>query len=489
MTAQPNPQTRRGADFSKPVIIAVPPIILTVAIWRFITPEMLPRDTALAAALLIIPWWAWRTWKASPTTLLPLFAMISFMHWVYFGLPLFHGPSNFAAAPWAVSAAVAMAVIGVIFLWLGMKVPVRLFRPASLPDIPFDRRRWNYLRFLIVLGIVMAKSADAYLLGEGGRQIILIIQNVAPATAFAMLYRAWLQGRLRTSDKFLVAGYAAALIVFGLSSGWSGAAVFVFMVSGLTWISVRRRLPLAAMALLLPCLVFLQAGKGAFRSAYWYTEGAGGGIWERTSFWLSQSTARWSEALHSPDPDDARNLVMNTLDRASLLSQAAHVLELTPGKVPYQGGKTYSYMLVTLIPRFMWPDKPSVNDANRFYQVAYGLTSEQDLDHVSISVGFLTEGFINFGWFGVVAVMFLIGIALGTFERTFLSPDSGSLLPCLGFVLVVSLLGVEFQLAQYLSGLIQRIMLPLAIMLPVTRRLAGNAGRLPAAATPHAVSW
>jgi hypothetical protein len=55
-------------------------------------------------------------------------------------------------------------------------------------------------------------------------------------------------------------------------------------------------------------------------------------------------------------------------------------------------------MFITLIPRFIWPDKPSVNDANQYYQVAYGLTTEENLDGVSIAVGVMTEGFINFGW-------------------------------------------------------------------------------------------
>ena len=78
-------------------------------------------------------------------------------------------------------------------------------------------------------------------------------------------------------------------------------------------------------------------------------------------------------------------------------------------------------MVVTWIPRFLWPDKPSVNEANQFYQVAYGLTAEEELAGVSIAVGYLAESFINFGWFGVVGVMFTIGVFFDFYQKTFVA--------------------------------------------------------------------
>src|SRR5689334_6339996 len=87
-----------------------------------------------------------------------------------------------------------------------------------------------------------------------------------------------------------------------------------------------------------------------------------------------------------------REAVDASLSRLSLLTQTANVLDMTPSTVPYQNGSLYSYMLVTWIPRALWPEKPSVNEANQFYQVAYGLSSEEDVENVSISVGVATEG-------------------------------------------------------------------------------------------------
>ena len=155
-----------------------------------------------------------------------------------------------------------------------------------------------------------------------------------------------------------------------------------------------------------------------------------------------------------------------SVNRLSLLNQTANVIDKTPNVVPYQYGRLYSYMLITLIPRFVWPDKPSVNDANQYYQVAYGLTSEENLNAVSIAVGVLTEGYMNFGWLGAMGVMFLLGIFFDFYQRVLLSKESGVLLTALGIVLLPQFMSIESQMAQYLGGIIQQIIFTLVIMIP-----------------------
>jgi hypothetical protein len=103
-------------------------------------------------------------------------------------------------------------------------------------------------------------------------------------------------------------------------------------------------------------------------------------------------------------------------------------------------------------PRLFWPDKPSVNDSNRWYQVACRLTIPNDLNGVSIAVGYLPESYINFRGFGPPLAMFCLGILLGLFDKIFLRPGSGLLLNSVGVALLPQLLPVEAQLAQYIAG-------------------------------------
>ena len=229
-------------------------------------------------------------------------------------------------------------------------------------------------------------------------------------------------------------------------------------------------------ALVLGCVLFLQVGKEAFRGVYWSgaTEGTTS---ERVQFWIEQSASRWTDAIHGGDSAASGKLASQTLSRISLLTAAAHVLDWTPDTVPYQYGHTYSYVFVMLVPRFLWPEKPSMSQANQFYQVQYGLTREGDLESVSIAVGFLTEGYINFGWFGVAGVAFFVGLLLGILQATFLRSDSGLLFGSLGLALIPGFLTIESQLAQYLGGVVQQTGLTFLILLPVIRRRAGNIPR------------
>jgi O-antigen polysaccharide polymerase Wzy len=150
-----------------------------------------------------------------------------------------------------------------------------------------------------------------------------------------------------------------------------------------------------------------------------------------------------------------------------LLQQTANVMESTPDRVPYQNGRLYSYVLVTFVPRLFWPDKPSVNDSNRWYQVAYRLTTRENLNGVSIAVGYLPESYINFGWFGPPALMFCLGIVLGLFDRIFLRPSSGLLLNSIGVTLLPGLLIVDAQLAQYIAGVGQQVAVALIALAPM----------------------
>jgi hypothetical protein len=251
-----------------------------------------------------------------------------------------------------------------------------------------------------------------------------------------------------------------------------------------------RRVPRWALAFVVLFTLFFQVGKDDFRKAYWQDGGVRaqqeqGGKVERVAFWTQNSFDKWNEALSDSSGEAFRRALNPSVSRISLLNQSANVIELTPSVVPYQNGWLYSYMAITWIPRFVWPDKPSVSEANQYYQVAYGLSTEEDLSSVAISVGLLTEGYMNFGWAGVVGIMFLAGIFFDFYQKTFLSKTSGALMTGIGVILLPQFLAVESQMAQYVGGILQQVIVTLIVMLPIiriegwrSRRLAGPVGVL-----------
>ena len=297
---------------------------------------------------------------------------------------------------------------------------------------------------------------------------MIVLQSIIPMTAFAIMFRLYLRGHAKPIDKFILVVFVMMRVIVGMYSGWIGMTAAFVITSAAVYISERRKVPYLVLGALVIFVLFFQAGKEDYRQYYW-AKGVEASKAERITGWMNESLLRWEEALTDTTGQTSRDLANISLSRVSLLTQTANVIELTPSMVPYQYGSLYSYFGVTLIPRFVWPDKPSINEANTFYQSAYGIAYENNQTEVSIAVGTLAEGYINFGWLGVVAVMFLLGVFFDFFRRCFIAPESGMLFGAIGMVLLPSLLLIESQLSVYLSGIIQQLLLIFVVFLPVIR--------------------
>lgn len=462
------------------------PAILTVAMWAFSPTLVGPLAGACAFILVLLSWWPYCAWRESDQRRFPLFSVVSSMYVVAYVLPLFLGQhlgkTSFGPrvlSPDAIDNTMLLAVVGVSALGLGMalRLPDGFAKEWRLefPDKPFA---WNYVRLVFavigVLTIVLGIGA----LGQGGRQAMVDLEEVVVVVAFLAIFRRQLRGQSERLDQILLLGYAILRIGWGVASGWLGAAVWFVLVIGVCYFDVRRRLPKAVIACLVAVVLFLQPGKTEFRGRYWHGIGNSVGTpSERATFWIGASYRAWSEAIERPEKRSA--LFGQTISRLSLFEPTAMVMQMTPAQVPYQNGRLYKYLFVTLIPRAVWPDKPAFSGANQFYQVAYGITDRRDLGKVSMSVGSLAESYINFGWFGPVFVMFFIGFLLNIVRRYLLDAEQGEFLRCLGLALLPTLMMVESQAAQYLAGIVQAVVLTIVIFIPAlqiarpgTKRLA-----------------
>jgi hypothetical protein len=472
--------TRYRADAL--IDIAVPACVTAILTWLS-SHELSIAQGALAFLLCLLPWKAYRNWIRSDRKNIPLFALLATMFFLAYAVPLFWADHVITGIfgrrilpESAITDALLLAVLGVVCLGLGTRV-AQVFHwfPKINKDVSTDPSQWTYLRVVFVVGTLVKIFVPITALGMGGRQFVSSFENTVPVVAFAIFVRHYLRGTLRKADKILIAGYAIVALITGISSGWLGSALSLGMVFIVIYVYERRRFPLAAVLMVLPVILFFQPAKNLFRERYWARESTDTST-ERVTYWVENSWRLWTEAITSRDNDKLRDLSNSTLSRFDLLRQTAHVIQFTPSRVPFQYGSLYSYMGVTFIPRYFWPNKPSVNDANRWYQVQYGLTNPQNLSTVSIAVGTVAESYINFGWLGLAIVIFPLGILLGTFERIFLHAEAGVVLSCLGAVLIPQLLAIESQMAQYVAGLAQQIALILLVLIPTleTRAQDGN---------------
>jgi hypothetical protein len=481
---QPSNQMNRRtlAGGLNPVSLLLPPATVTVLMWLSGTGEASAVAGLCAYLILQMAWGSYLLWKYQNRRGLPVFAMVASVYWVYFAVELFWGERNMIVTrnigvpEDSITKAMEMALLGVISMFAGMKIPIRgpAVTATRLPDIDEQSKTtFGYIGLLIALGAAASLFPGVYSVGVGGRQIFAILTTTVPSVGFALLLRRFLTNP-SSGGRTMVIGIGAIQIVSALSSGWLGPLVNL----GLTCLAlitvVRRRVPWTTILITCATIMFLQVGKQAFRNEFW---GGGMGlhdtdsstVLDRAEFWVQRSADQWSEAFRPGGETRSTDLAAKTSQRASLLLQVAHVLEMCPSQVPYQNGQTYYYLLVTLVPRFLWPDKPSVSEANQFYQLAFGITDVKALATTSISVGSMAEGYINFGWFGVIGIMMFIGIVLRIYERTFVANQSNTLLLAIGSALLPGFLAIEGQLAPYLGGVVQQVILSFLVFLPITK--------------------
>jgi hypothetical protein len=450
------------------------PLGVTGLLWATTLYDVTLPQIVAAFILGWIPWAAYQEWRRGAREKIPLFALIGSMYWLAYVLPLFWTKHQVnLITGWhelsenAITQSLYLVILGVASLGAGMRVAGRWrFMESFRPDIHRSPARWNYLRFALLATALLRIAVPINLLGGGGRQFLGIIETIVPSVAFVILLRYYVRGTAVPIDKVLLAGYAALALVAGISSGWLASFVGVAIMATGVYVYERRKLPIIAIVVGIPIVLFLQPGKEKFRQQYWRA-GASDSYVERFNFWMDSSWTVWEQALMNANQEQSRILASQTLGRLSLLQETANVMETTPQRVPYQYGRLYSYMLVTFVPRLLWSDKPSVNGANQWYQVAYHLTVPSDLNGVSIAVGYLPESYISFGWFGPPLVLFSLGMCLGFFDKFFLSPSSGLLLNSIGVSLLPGLLLVDAQLAQYIAGVGQQVIVAVIALAPM----------------------
>jgi hypothetical protein len=452
------------------------PVLATAFVALTGTGTATPVQIVLSYLLLQIAWASWVSWQKIPRAEkdFPLFAVIGGMFWLAFGLPLFWS----SAESWRVSGsftsaegvmrAQLLALLGIVSLYLGMHLGVgRRLRTWPTLNLRDSTASPKYIMAAMLVGVSLRYfHLLSGMLGGGFRQVFVILSGTLPLVAYAILLRRSLTRWVPLYERALLVLFVLGTFLFGMATGWLGTGAGIIMVTGCVLLDTRFTIPKALVLVVFAYILFLQPAKEQFRARYWGADTQTTDI-SRAQDWISMSRQKWEGAWSGSDPEAFRRQIYGSMTRFSLLQQSSNVLDMTPSIVPYQGWKMYEYMAYTLIPRAIWAEKPSMSEANRFYQVAYGLTTERNLDGVSIAVGMLTEGYISFGWIGAISVMVLVGVVLDCLSALLLSRDAGALMKGIGMALLPGFVAMESQMAQYFGGILQTAALSIVVILPI----------------------
>ena len=250
-----------------------------------------------------------------------------------------------------------------------------------------------------------------------------------------------------------------AELAFGATSGFlmhliRPVVICVIAAAALDRWRGRYVAMLAAAALListfLPVVVAIREDRtGALGTAY--RSGLGPAFADVGSYWM--------EGLTRLDAAYSKFFGRQT----EVASSTGLIVELTPRVVPYEGLERFLILPANLVPRLLWPSKPTLSRGVWFSVTFRGL----DEDTTSWSAMTLfSEGYLFFGWTGVVLAMVIVGIILAVFKNGLDSPR----FLVVYLALLPTLLEIEPELSSYLTSLIQRSFVFVVVFLVLTHR-------------------
>ena len=330
-----------------------------------------------------------------------------------------------------VTAALLLAIIGITALLVGYY----LFRRASFHKaLPIARLPLNKSKAVIcclLLGVVLPLLFNLRaIIPEEYQQPLAAIFTLLQNQVYVVIgVLGWLVYGRKSSKWYTVWLYALIIVTAlrGISTGvLEDALIPIGVLFVIRWLYTRR-ISLAVSACVIVLILFLSPVKSEYRQRLRLDASSGAAEMSslaRASLWIKQAATYWAETFAGSR--DLQEATAGAAGRADFIHQVAYIHSMTPGEIPYQYGRTYSYFAVALIPRALWPGKPQAGSANGFFAISYGLLTEEGAKTTTFGMSLLGEAFINFGWAGVIFVMFFQGLAISVLEGIFGSLKSGA---------------------------------------------------------------
>ena len=222
----------------------------------------------------------------------------------------------------------------------------------------------------------------------------------------------------------LVQFSAAAAVVAAGVAATSMLSDALAPLTGLTilWWRARERLPVVPAVLGIAAMLVLQPVKSQYRTIHWM---------ERPNSGVLES---WQEAFSNQSADSHSSFgnstghMQATFARLDELSSTAYTVEVVPESVPHTGGLVYSTLLVSAIPRVLWPNKPDITKyALDPFAIALGMTDPDIAENSTTGLTLTAQGYLEHGVAGSVAWMALFGVVLAFLSRYFGPKMAGTL--------------------------------------------------------------
>jgi hypothetical protein len=284
-------------------------------------------------------------------------------------------------------------------------------------------------------------------------QLPSVTQFLEPAgyVAFAGLVLAWFRGQLKWSETVLLFAVALPLELYARVRILFLTDLLLFMIFAIFVLWKAKRFKLIG---------WMAAGIIVVLSSYGVTNTVRDPLAPRYVNFYNAAKAYVHATLLGEsemtniagEPVPFRSRFGSLVQRTSHVWLFHRVYDWTPDRVPYWEGKTYAPLLTSLIPRVIYPDKPT-EKAGAEFGLRYGLFGSSSSATTSANLPWITELLANFGPLGVLSGMTVLGLLLAFLERTLNSGEAGLVETAIGITILLPFVYPESNFSVAIGSL------------------------------------
>jgi hypothetical protein len=438
-------------------------IFIILGIWAFLVRKGISqasRDELILASLIYffccLPLMLYFGNKETNIPYVPFFGVVFFC---YFGITVFIDYTLFQAAflsrPLIVKV-LAISLSGwisflIAFYTIGGKWAQFLVPHLKVDIDIFKNQRFALgLYFLVVIFRYLVIQFRYLFVSLGGLRHFI---EQLPLLTIGIFYLIQLRGKLNLKGKILLWLFLIPnRFLYIISGGGIGPLIYETSVVFYIYLYCRRRIPWLALILLGSFYLLIWGSRDDFRNLAWYGPYQNLNSYRKAFLYLKLVRER------TFNEKDYTMMAYKKLSyRTSHLVTFLKTVELTPRYIPYWGGYTYRTLAYSLIPRFIFPDKPQKQVGSEFGH-RYHLLAPED-QSTSYNLPFIVEMYINFGPTGVVLGMFIFGLLLRILYTLVNHPDCGDGGLLIGTLLFCNLLNIESDFSLIFGNVFQYALL------------------------------
>ena len=305
-----------------------------------------------------------------------------------------------------------------------------------------------------LLGIVVHYLSCAKTLPIAIGGVVTFLSDLS-RMAIAILYLLQLQNKLNLTGKFFLWFVLFSVrIIIDLSTGATSLLIADFLILLFIYIYYHQRIPWLRIIFASFIFMTIFGARGEFRSLTWF-EG------EYVNLNPIRKGLLYTQLIYERMLGERKKYIPHDYEilsmRSNYMVTFARTVELTPDQIPYWRGDTYRTLFTSFLPRFLFPGKP-IKSVGQEFGHRYELLHPFDLS-TSYNLPIIVEMYINFGPWGVVIGMFILGLIFRIIYTMLNQPQSGEGGAIISAVIFINLFNLESDFSLIFGNIIQYIFL------------------------------